>query len=134
MRLGQAHGPGPAPVHDFWKIERLDLVRAEFVQSLVRAVRKAGIHAKTHIGAADHFLHRRADQGRHPHAAVFRIAGQPRPAARDKGIIGFLESFGRCDIAVIEAAAFAVAALVDREKNLLADFCALFQNLVDKVR
>jgi hypothetical protein len=105
------------------------------VQAFIGAVRQAGIHVPGLVRRIEHFRERVVDHDRQALAAVFRVAGQRRPAAIDELAVGLLEARRRGDgvRCRIELAAFAVADGVEREQHLGGELGALFEDLVDGV-
>jgi hypothetical protein len=105
------------------------------VQALVGAVRQARIHVPGLVGRVEHFRQRVVDHDRQALAAVFRIAGQRRPAAIDELPVGLLEALRRRDFVgrLVQGAAFAVADLIERKQDFGGELAALFQDLVDGV-
>ena len=133
MRLGQTHRSRPYTFNQLGQIERFLRIRAKLVQRFISALGEAGIHAKTHIRRADHFLHHRVKQGWHAHATIFAGRRQTAPTSFGKGAVGFFKTFGRGHIAIIKGAAFLIAAEVKREEHLFADLAAFFDNLIHQI-
>ena len=124
MRLGQAHGAGPAAVGQLRQVASLQLLGAVQRDRVVRAVAEARIHAEGEIGGADHLLDQHADGLGRPWPPYSGIGGERRPAGLAEGVVGLLEALRRADDAVLEHAALLVAAAVERQQDLLAEFAA----------
>jgi hypothetical protein len=133
--FGQAHGAGPFARDQLRQVLALLFVGAVFLQALVGAVRQARVHGPGLVGRVQHLVEGVVQSHRQALAAVFRIAGQRRPAAFDVLLIRFLEALRRGHGlgGGVEVAAFAVAGVVQREQHFLRELRAFFQHLVDDV-
>ena len=134
MRFGQTHGARPGAFDHLGQKFVLEFVRCVAVKGCIGAKGQTRIHAKGQVGRTDHFLDQCIDGFRRALTAIFRVTGNPGPATFGKGLVGFLETFGGCDDAVIPSAAFLVARPVDREQDFFADFRGLFENRIDHIR
>ena len=98
-------------------------------------MRQAGVHGPRLIAGIPEFIARLVDHQRQALAAILRVAGQCGPTAVDKLLIGRFKARGRGHSVRggVERAAFAVAALIQREDHLGGKLAALFQNRHDGV-
>jgi hypothetical protein len=94
-------------------------------------MRQARIHAPGLVGGIDHLHEDVVDQLGQALAAVIGVRRQCRPARLDVLLVGFLEALrgGHHAVALIGAALF-VAALIDREDHLAAEFSGFLQHLI----
>ena len=128
--------PVHSPLVSLRQVHRLLLGRAVRLQALVGAVRQAGVHGPGLVGRVQHLVealveHDAAGPGR-------RIRGRPisagQPPSHVLGV-GLLEAVGRVHLVrgLVERAAFAVAAVVQRKQHLGGELAALFEHGVDGV-
>ena len=134
MRFRQAHRARPFAGDDLGQIKIFLFLCAVQIQRTVRPFRQAGIHAERHVGGADHFLQHAVDHMRHAHAAILRIGADTGPAAFAECFVGFFKTLGRAHDAVLVMATFGIAALVQREQNLLANLGPFLNHLIDDIR
>ena len=133
--LGQAHGAGPAPVHQRLE-EHLALpVVAMVQQRLHRAVGQQREVAPREVGGVDHFLHRHADGVRQALATVFNRCIQRWPAGFDVLPVGLAEPGRGSDRAggLVETAAHLIAHAVERSQHGLVEARAFLEHRVDEV-
>ena len=109
LRFSQVHGAVPLPGNQFFKIRRLEFVRAMGGQQFDRALGQKRAQGEGHVGRIPQFGYRRGDQPRQALAAEFRVEGDAVPATIDKLPVGVFKSFGAAHDAVLEAAAFDIA-------------------------
>ncbi len=135
MRLGQAHGAGPFARDQLGQVQALLLRRAVFVQAFVGAVRQAGVHIPGLVAGIQHLGKRVVQDDRQALTAVLRVAGKRGPARFDELLIRLLEALGRADLVarLVQLAAFAVAAVIQRKQHLRSELGALLQHLIDGV-
>jgi hypothetical protein len=136
VRLGQAHGAGPAAIDQRPQEHPLLPVVAVVQQRFGGAVREQREVAPGQVGGVDHFLDGHAEGVRQALAAELRGRVEPRPAGLDVLRVGPDEAGGRGDRAgvPVEAAAFAVADRVERGQHRLGEARAFLQHRVDHVR
>ena len=89
---------------------------------------QAGIEAERQVGRADHLLDQLVHRLGQPLPAIFDRRGERGPAAFAELAIGFLETGGRADDAVLQLAALDVARGVQRQQDLLRDARRLFED------
>ncbi len=136
MGLGQAHRAGPFTRRQLGQVGGLLFGRAVGMQTLVGAVREAGVHGPRLVAGVQHFEQALIDQIRQALAAEVRIGGQRRPAAFDILGIGLPEALGCAHLmgGDIQAAALAVAAVIEGQQHFGSELSALFEHGIDGLR
>ena len=134
MGLGQAHGAGPLAGREFAQVGLFLRLGAVGVNRRHRTVGQARVHAPGSVAGTDHLADHQPQGTRQPLPAIRRIRRQPMPATLD--VLGerLLEALGGGDHAIVEMAAFFVAAAVQRGQDVFAEAGALFEDRIDHVR
>ncbi|MCY1351478.1 hypothetical protein D9M68_688890 [compost metagenome] len=133
MRLGQAHGAGPAAFVHGRQVGLPQFGAGVGVDGQAGAGREGGVQGETGIGGVEHFLELHREHLRHAQATEVRVAGKPYPAAVDVGGVGLLEACRGGHYAVAPLRAFLVAAAVERGDELPGDLGGFFQDGVGGV-
>src|SRR5690606_26871366 len=133
VRFGQTHGAGPFTADQTGQEGVFLFLGAVLLQGLDGAVAQTGVHAPGPVGSAHHFAHHDAERVGQALATVFHVGRQGRPAAFNILAVGFLETLGSGDHAVVETAAFFVAGTVQRGQLVFAELGAFFHDGVDQV-
>ncbi|MNO86140.1 Urease operon transcriptional activator [compost metagenome] len=133
VRLGQAHGAGPAAFVHRRQVGVAQLFAGVGVDRQAGAGGQRRIQGEAVVGGIDHFLELHGEHLRHAHAAELRVTGKADPAAFDVGGIGFLEAGRRGHHAVFPLRTLLVPAAVQRREKLAGDFRRFFQDGVGSV-
>jgi hypothetical protein len=132
--FGQAHGGQPFAGGDLPEVTRLQFVAAVVFQALVGAVQKAGRHGPAVVGAAEHLVQRGLQHRRQALAAVFRCAGQRRPAGLPEGLVGVPKPRCHGDAACFKARADLIPIPVQGRDHLADELAGLIEHLAHQVR
>jgi hypothetical protein len=95
MRLGQAHGAGPATLVHRRQVGGFQRFAGVGIDGQAGAAAQHRVQGEAGVGRVEHLLDVHSEHLRHAHAAVLRVAGQAYPAALDIGGIGLAETGGR---------------------------------------
>ncbi|MNZ87575.1 hypothetical protein D3C78_1064370 [compost metagenome] len=128
VRLGQAHGAGPAAFVHVRQVLRLELLAAVVEQRQAGAGGQHRIQGEGQVGRVDHFLDLGADHLGHAHAAELRRTADADPAAFAIGLVGRGETGGGLHRALAPGAALLVAAAVQRGEHSGADLAGLLED------
>ena len=121
MGLGQAHGPGKAPLVEPRQPARAHLVVCVGREREGRPGRQRGIEIERRVRREHHFLEGDRQHLRHALAAEIGIAPQAAPAAFRECAIGVAEARRSAHGAILEDAALRVTALIQRQEHLFRD-------------
>jgi K(+)-stimulated pyrophosphate-energized sodium pump len=89
---------------------------------------------KRHVGRGQHFLDHGGDELGQALAAMLRIEGQRSPASVDVRPVGFLESLGRPDRAIVPNRAFNITTKIQWIKHLRSKLRRFLKYCVDRLR
>ncbi|KAF1050838.1 MAG: hypothetical protein GAK43_02653 [Stenotrophomonas maltophilia] len=134
VRLGQAHGAGPAPTVHGRKVTLADLFAGVGIQCQAGAGRQGGVQGEAGVGRIHHLFELHREHLRHAHAAQRGIAGQSDPAALGIGGVGLTEAGGGGHHTVLPVHAFLVAAAIERGQEAGGDARGFFEDGVGSVR
>ena len=133
MRLGQAHGAGPAALVQGRQVSGLERLAGVRIDRQATASAQRRIQAEAAVGRVEHLFEQHPQHLRHAHAAIGRVAAQADPAALAVGVPRFAEAIGRRDAAGVETHALLVTLAAERGDQLAADLGRFFQNGVGGV-
>jgi hypothetical protein len=135
VRLGQVHGPGPAPRDHRRHVGRLLLRRAMAQKRGKRALGQARIHREGHVGRAHHLVDDHRQRLRQALPAEVRWCRDPHPTAVGVLLERRLEPLWRSDAGVgVASAALHVADPIEWRQHVLAVFGGLGQDRLAHVR
>src|SRR5215475_12899850 len=109
LRLGEAHRAAPLAAREARQAVALKGLGGVGGERLVGMSGKTRISTEGDTSGADHLDDDHVQRLRQALPAMGRIAGKAGPAAGGKGGVGLLETGGRSDDAVLEAAPLAIA-------------------------
>ena len=133
LRLGQLHGAGPFAGHELRQIGALEFIGAVGGQRVDPGHRQHRPDAESHGGRIPHLEAGDVDRLRQVLPAEVRRGGEPVPARRGPGAIGFLPARRGGDGAILEDHALAVADHIERAEHLGRELAGFFQHGVDHV-
>ncbi len=134
LGFGQAHGATPAAFGQWYQVSSLLVLAAVQKDGVHGAHRQARVHGEGPVGSTHHLLLEQAHGGRQSLPAILLRCRQALPPALRILLIGFTVAFGSDDFAVIQSAAFLVAALVERAQDFFAEFAAFVEYRIDDIR
>ena len=134
MRLREVHRARPFSRRHFRQVAGLQDCVAMNQQRGRRAVGQGGVHCEGLVRRDRIFAQGDAEEMRQALSSIFRRGRNPHPTALDKGLVGFLEPFGRDHRTVRQApAALTIPRQVQRLQHFLGEFAALAQHRLDDV-
>ena len=129
MGFGQAHGGQPFAGGDLLQVLRLEFVAGVVLDAFVRAVQQAGGHGPAVVGAGQPFKQHTLQHRRQALAAIVGRARQRRPARLPKGLVRIAKTCGGVHLPAVKAAAFFVAAALQRGDGAVHELGRLVEHL-----
>ncbi|MNG00484.1 hypothetical protein D3C84_834210 [compost metagenome] len=133
VRLGQAHGAGPAAFVHRRQVGGAQLGAGVGVYGQAGTGGQRGVEGEAGVGGVEHFLELHGEHLRHAHAGEIRVAGETHPTTFDIGGVGLLETGRSGHHAIAPLRALFVTAAVERGDELPGDLGRFFQNGVGGV-